>query len=172
MDAVKGSVAAAGGVTSSASAATLFAVNHNADNGLVTLRYLLKDADFQVAEEPFEAEGTKFNRGSFLISKVDAANLNKITTELGLKAYGLSTVPGVKTHPARAARVALMHTWQSTQTEGWWRYAFDNVRLPFAYISTQDVAREPNLRSKYRRDHLRARRRHWPAGHRRAADVP
>ncbi len=148
-DAVKGSVVAPGGVSSSASAATLFAVNHNADNGLVTLRYVLKDADVQVAEEPFEAEGTKFNRGSFLISKVDAANLNKITTELGLKAYGLSTVPGVKTHPARAARVALMHTWQSTQTEGWWRYAFDTVRLPFAYISTQDVAREPNLRSKY-----------------------
>ena len=148
MDPVKGSVVAPGGVTPSGGA-TLFAVNHNADNALVTLRYLLKDADFQVAEEPFEAQGTKFNRGSFLISKVDAANLNKVATELGLKVQGLTAAPSVKTHPARAARVALMHTWQSTQTEGWWRYAFDNLRLPYAYISTQDVARDSNLRSKY-----------------------
>jgi hypothetical protein len=149
MEAVKGTVVAAGGVTPAGSGATMFAVNHNADNALVTLRYQLKDADFQVAEEPFEANGTKFNRGSFIISRVDAGNLNKAATELGLKAHALPAAPSVKTHPARAARVALMHTWQSTQTEGWWRYAFDTLRVPFVYISTQDVARDANLRSKY-----------------------
>ena len=52
-------------------------------------------------------------------------------------------------HPARAARVALMHTWQSTQTEGWWRQAFDIHGVPYDYISVQDVARTPNLREKY-----------------------
>jgi uncharacterized membrane protein YgcG len=153
MEAVKGPVAATGGVMPASAVngggATVFAVNHNADNALVTLRYQLKDADIQVAEEPFEAQGTKFNRGSFLIGKVSAADLNKVTTEIGLKAYALSAAPSVKTHPARAARVALMHTWQGTQTEGWWRYAFDTLRMPFSYISTQDVAREPNLRAKY-----------------------
>ena len=55
----------------------------------------------------------------------------------------------MKTHPARAARVALMHTWQSTQTEGWWRQALDFNGIPYDYISTQDVANEPNLRAKY-----------------------
>ena len=33
----------------------------------------------------------------------------------------------VKTHPARAARVALMHTWINTQDEGWWRLALDQA---------------------------------------------
>jgi hypothetical protein len=41
-----------------------------------------------------------------------------------------------------------MHTWLFTQTEGWWRMAFDNLKVPYDYISTQ-TAREPNLRSKY-----------------------
>ena len=52
-------------------------------------------------------------------------------------------------HPARAARIALMHTWQSTQTEGWWRIALDAYKIPYDYISTQDVARTANLREKY-----------------------
>ncbi len=42
-----------------------------------------------------------------------------------------------------------MHTWQSTQTEGWWRIALDANKIPYDYISTQDVARTPNLREKY-----------------------
>ena len=55
----------------------------------------------------------------------------------------------MKTHPARAARVALMHTWISTQDEGWWRLALDQLGVPFTYISTQDVANDADLRSKY-----------------------
>jgi hypothetical protein len=42
-----------------------------------------------------------------------------------------------------------MHTWLNTQDEGWWRLAFDQVQLPYAYISTQDAARDENLKSKY-----------------------
>lgn len=46
-------------------------------------------------------------------------------------------------------RIALMHTWLSTQTEGWWRMALDKLHVPYTYISTQDVSRDPDLRSKY-----------------------
>ena len=42
-----------------------------------------------------------------------------------------------------------MHTWLGTQTEGWWRMALDKLGVPFAYISTQAVAREDNPRGKY-----------------------
>ena len=49
----------------------------------------------------------------------------------------------------RIPRIALMHTWLSTQTEGWWRMALDNLHVPYTYISTQDVSRDPDLRAKY-----------------------
>jgi hypothetical protein len=42
-----------------------------------------------------------------------------------------------------------MHTWISTQTEGWWRQAFDFLHIPYTYISTQDAAVDPNLNTKY-----------------------
>ncbi len=49
----------------------------------------------------------------------------------------------------RLPRIALMHTWLDTQTEGWWRMALDNLHVKYDYISTQDVAKIGNLRGKY-----------------------
>jgi uncharacterized membrane protein YgcG len=136
------------GATRAAEAA-VFAINHNADNSLVTLRYKMKDADIQLAEEPFESNGTKFNRGSFIIRGVAQADLDRVTTELGLKAYGLAAAPAVKTHAARAARVAILHQWSNTQTEGWWRQAFDIYGVPYDYIDPAAIRNTANLRDKY-----------------------
>jgi hypothetical protein len=146
MELVKGEIKAASGV---AGTGAVFAINHNADNALITLRYRLKDADIQIAEEPFEAAGTKFNRGSFVIRGVEQGALDRALNELGLKAYGLASAPAVKTHPARAARVALLHSWTNTQTEGWWRQALDTYGIPYDYIDPKTIRDTPNLRAKY-----------------------
>ncbi|MFY9619267.1 MAG: M14 family zinc carboxypeptidase [Pyrinomonadaceae bacterium] len=146
MDRVTGEVRAAGGVTGNGS---IYIVNANADNSLITLRYRLRRASFDAAEEPFEAAGKKFNRGSFIIRNASADEVNKATSELGLQAFAIATAPTVKTHPVKAARVAIMHTWLSTQDEGWWRLAFDQMGVPFDYISTQDVAKDNDLNRKY-----------------------
>ena len=143
---VTGEVKAPGGVTGSGST---FLINANADNGLITLRYKLKNADIQAAEEPFEADGQKFSRGSFVVRSVPQSDLDAAAKELGVKVIAVAAAPSVKMHAVRAARVAIMHTWQSTQTEGWWRYAFDVNQVPYEYISTQDVAKNNNLNAKY-----------------------
>lgn len=146
MSPVTGQIVPEGGVTGTGA---VFAVNHNADNALATLRYALAKADFQAVEEPFEAEGRKFARGSFLIRGVPRADLDRVTRELGIRAYALAAAPSVRTHPLRAARVAILHSWTTTQTEGWWRMAFDFERIPYDYISTQDVAANANLNARY-----------------------
>jgi hypothetical protein len=146
MERVTGEIRSPGGVTGTG---TLFAINHNGDNALATLRYRFAKADFQVAEEGFDAGGKRFGRGSFIVKGVAQADLDKTAKELGLSAVAIPTAPAVKTHPARAPRVAILHTWLGTQTEGWWRQAFDQLSIPFEYISTQDVAKTPNLNAKY-----------------------
>ncbi len=143
---VAGDVRPKGGVTDTGS---VFVVNHNADIALVSLRYTLKDASFEAAEEPFDVAGRKFNRGSFLIRNVDAADLRKAATDLGVQVVATASAPSVRTHPVRAPRVALLHTWLTTQTEGWWRQAFDDAHVPYTYISTQQVAKDDNLNAKY-----------------------
>jgi hypothetical protein len=146
MEAVNGPVKAVSGVTGQGS---VFAINNTADNSLITLRYQIKDADIQAAEEPFESNGTKFNRGTFVIKGIAQADLDKVTTELGLKAHALSAEPSVKMHPVRAARVAILHTWGSTQTEGWWRQAFDLYKVPYDYIDPATIKNTANLRDRW-----------------------
>jgi hypothetical protein len=146
MERVTGEVRAPGVVSGVGST---YIVNHNADNALVTLRYRIKDATVEAAEEPFDAAGHKFNRGSFIIRKVSADDLQRAAADLGLQVYAVADAPKVKTHAIKAARIALMHTWLNTQDEGWWRLALDQLHVPFAYISTQDVAKEVDLKSKY-----------------------
>ena len=126
-----------------------FLINHNADNALITLRYRFPEASFEAAEEPFETAGHKFNRGSFLVRGIAASDLDKAAAELGLRAYAAAAAPTVKTHPVRAARIAVMHTWLTTQSDGWWRLEFDRLDVPFDYISTQTVAQIADLRAKY-----------------------
>src|SRR6202011_4096746 len=89
------------------------------------------------------------NRGSFIIRGVARSDFDRAASETGLHAVALSGAPSVKTHPVRAARVAFVHTWLSTQTEGWWRVALDNLNIPYDYISTQTIARLDDLNAKY-----------------------
>ncbi len=145
MDRVTGTINSPGGVNGSGS---VYLINHNADNSLITLRFRLKNIEMEAAEEPFEAAGHKFNRGSFIIRK-GTDELKSVASELGVQVYAVSDTPSVKMHPVRAPRIAMMHTWLSTQDEGWYRVGLDQNQVPFTYISTQDVSKEPNLKSKY-----------------------
>jgi len=146
MTRVPGPVQAPGGVQG---AGDVFLINHNADSALITLRYRFPGASFEAAEEPFEAAGRRFNRGSFLVRNISSEELGKVGAELGVQVYAATSAPNVKTHPVRAARIAIMHTWYSTQAEGWWRVEFDRLKIPFDYISTQTASAVSDLRSKF-----------------------
>src|SRR5262249_46343835 len=120
---------------------TVFAINNHAEPALATLRYKLKDAKIEAAEEPFETSGAKFNRGTFLIRDAKRGDIENAAKEAGLQAIALSSAPNVKTHPVRAARIGYVHTWLATQMEGWWRLALDNMQIPYDYISTQSIGK-------------------------------
>jgi hypothetical protein len=61
----------------------------------------------------------------------------------------VAAAPAIKTHPLRAARIAIMHTWLNTQAEGWWRLEFDRLQIPYSYISTQAISKIADLRASY-----------------------
>ena len=128
---------------------TLFALENHAEPALATLRYRLKDATMDAAEEPFQVGDRKFGRGTFLIRGVSRSDLDAAAKPLNLHAVALGAAPSVKTHPVRAPRIAYIHTWISTQDEGWWRLALDILQIPYDYMSTQSVAKIPNLNARY-----------------------
>ena len=130
-------------------AGSLVAVANTGQVSLLSLVYKLKGANIQSVEKPFDAGEKHFPAGSLLISGLADDQLKSALHDLALDAAHLGVTPLVPAHSVTAPRVALMHTWLATQTEGWWRYAFDAEGVPYDYISTQTAAKEDNLRSKY-----------------------
>ncbi len=155
MTLVQGEVAAPGGVVRLAKgAAQAYIVNHNADNVLATFRYRRRDLKIQAAEKDFEAQGRKFRAGSFVIRPGDnPGDLEKALDEagksLGFVAVAAAAVPSVPTHEVGAPRVAVMHTWQNTQNEGWLRIALDECGIPYDYVSVHAARDNARLRDKW-----------------------
>ena len=128
---------------------SVMAVANTGQATLLGLVYKLKGADIKVTEKPFDADGKHFAAGSLLIAGAADDKVTAAVHDLSLDASRLAEAPSVATHVITAPRIAFMHTWLATQTEGWWRYAFDTTGVPFDYISSQTVAKENDLHAKY-----------------------
>jgi hypothetical protein len=124
-------------------------VAQRGDDAMMSLRYALGDATVEAAVEPFKAGKGDYPRGSWIVRGGDGAAIARAATELGVTVDAVAAAPAVKTRPVGKPRLALLHTWQSTQTEGWWRQRLDLLHIPYDYISTQDVAADGDLRSRY-----------------------
>jgi hypothetical protein len=127
----------------------VLAVANTGQVSLLPLVYRLKSATIQVAEQSFDADGKHFAAGSLLISNSPENDIAKVLHDLSLDASRLGAAPSVPVHAVTSPRIAFMHSWLGTQTEGWWRYAFDTAGVPFDYISTQTAAHHPDLRANY-----------------------
>ena len=155
MTLVMGDVVVPGGVTRLAKGAVqAYLINHNADNVLATFRFARKDLKMLAAEKDFEAAGRKFRAGSFILKPGDNPQdletvLDESGKRLGFAVFASASLPAVSTHDANAPRVAVMHTWQNTQTEGWLRIALDECGIPYDYVSVHVIRDNAKLRDTY-----------------------
>jgi hypothetical protein len=141
-------------VKGKSTAVKCYIIQANAEPNLAALRYRLKEAKIYAAEESFGTADKKFVAGSFLIplegNSTDLeARLQEATRELGIAAVTAAELPAVPRHELAAPRIALLHTWTSTQNEGWFRLALEETGVPYSYISDTVVRTTPNLREKF-----------------------
>src|SRR3989440_1041326 len=52
-------------------------------------------------------------------------------------------------HAVSVPSIDILPTWTNTQNDGWFGIEFDRLKIPYAYISDQDVRKTDNLRKKY-----------------------
>ena len=122
------------------------AVIHNGANSLATLRYRLKDLNYEFISQAYKAGDVDLPAGSLLLPS--NARVKAEIEKLGLQAVGLRETPGVAKHPGAAPRLAVYSTWGSTQDVGWVRYAFDHFELAYDLIY-QERVRKGKLRDAY-----------------------
>lgn len=126
----------------------VLALRNTADIDFIRLRYALPDSKFSVLDEELKLKSSSFPAGTILLPLNDAAQA-AVASLRSLKAEPLDSMPSVKMHDMPIPRIALLHTWLDTQDEGWYRIAFDELKVPYDYISTQDVSAMADLRGKY-----------------------
>jgi hypothetical protein len=155
MTLVPGPVASPGGlVRLGKGAAQAYLIAHNAENPLATFRFKHRDLKVHIAREDFELQGRKFRAGTFLLKPGEnppglEARLDEAGRAFGLAVYAAPSVPDVTVHESVVPRVAVMHTWQTTQNEGWLRIALDEYGIPYDYVSVHEARDNARLRDKY-----------------------
>ena len=123
---------------SSTGAGSALVVRHTGDWRSAMLPWKVGGARVLVADSAFTADGTSYPAGTFYIERNDAKVRDDVRA-LGLDAIATSAPKPARQHVVTLPRIALMHTWLETQNEGWVRYAFEKMGLPFTYISTQTL---------------------------------
>ena len=103
-------------------------------------------AQTAVAETTFTLGGESYPAGTWILRATPGAR--DAVRALGLRAVATDAAPSVRRHAVSPPRVALMHSWIETQNEGWVRYAFDVMGVPYTYISDQDL-RRPNALDRF-----------------------
>jgi hypothetical protein len=141
-----GAIKVGGGVSGEG---TTFLINHNTDNALATLRFRMSNVAMEAAEESFELDGIKYKAGTFVIRKADRAALDQAARELGIKVQATKSEIKVATHPLAAPRVALVHNWQNTQNDGWFRIPFEDLKIPYTYLADTKIRETANLRQSF-----------------------
>jgi len=125
--------------TSGAGRGKWLVLNNTTDDNFALFRYRLSGTQMEAAESEFEAGEDTFHAGSLIFERSDSAL--ETASELGLQVQAFRSKPDVAMHNADPARVGLIHTWTSRpQDAGWWRFAFDEVGIPYTYLSEQDLA--------------------------------
>lgn len=135
---VRGAVAGAGDV---------LLVPHLGDWRSAVLPWKTGRARVSVADTAFGAGGKSWERGTFIIEGADASARDAVTA-LGLGATAVAGAPDVRRHAVTVPRVALVHSWIETQNEGWVRYAFDRMGVPFTYLADQKLD-QPGLLDRF-----------------------
>jgi hypothetical protein len=141
-----GDIEVAGGIRGDG---TTFLIDHNTDNHLATLRFRLPEVTMEAAEEPFEADGVKFKAGTFVLRNAERGRLEQAAKELGLKVQATKSDPKVPTHALAVPRLALVHNWQNTQNDGWFRLAFESLKIPYTYVADTRLRETANLRQQF-----------------------
>ena len=119
-------------------------VPHLGDWRSAVLPWKVAAGRVSVADSAFSAAGVAFPAGTFIVADASERTRDALRT-LGLGATAVTQLPAVKRHALSLPRIALLHSWLETQNEGWVRYAFDRLGVPFRYISDQDLRRRGTL---------------------------
>jgi len=136
------------GEVTSSNGSTTYLIAPTTESGLIQFRLALRDVRMWASEDSFTVAQRTWGRGTTIIPAVAGLErrIRPAAESLGLSVVGVANAPPVARHELDLPRIALVHSWLNTQNEGWVRYAFDVLKIPYTYLSVQQLNRRDLLR--------------------------
>jgi hypothetical protein len=106
---------------------------------------MMLDRQYYNPTDPRSYDDTGWQLGPLFDLNVTRVKDNEILD----KEMSRANIPTTNFETQNLARIAVVHTWQSTQDEGWVRIAFDMIGVPYTYTSVHELRDNANLRAKY-----------------------
>jgi hypothetical protein len=133
-----------------AGAGPVFLLKESGQEGLLEARYALRRFHVAVAEHAFNAAGTDYPAGSWILAAQPglAGAVQDAARKLGLDFVSTQAVPEVPRHEVPVPRLGVWVPWADTDTAGWTRYTLDQRHIPYVYVRDEDI-RAGKLRDKY-----------------------
>ncbi len=115
-------------------------VRHSGDWRAAVLPWKVPGARVAVAETAFKVSEQEFPSGTFIVEQ-GTQDHREALAALGLTGVSTTQAIAVRRHPIALPRIAIMHSWLETQNEGWVRFAFDQMGIPYTYIADQSLSK-------------------------------
>lgn len=108
------------------------------------------DVKVHMLDAPYQQHGDALPAGSLIIETTEEtrADIERVLSSQFSEVTSFRKLPDVEMHAVDLPRVALLHSWVSTQDAGWARYSLDTAGVPFTLLEKDEV-RAGELRGKY-----------------------
>jgi hypothetical protein len=99
--------------------------------------------------------GTMIPAGSFIVRNTDAVAkaLPTLLNQYRLTCVEMDDIADISKSPVNHHRIGLYQSWRANMDEGWTRYVFDDLGIPYKTLHNADIAgtkeKKPDLRTDY-----------------------
>ena len=133
---------------------TNYVFNYKAQNYILPALYWLRsqntNATASVLDDKIIVAGAKDSMpaGSVVFKGINAEEAKSLSKKFGLDLQATKNISVAKEHAVNLPKVAIYHTWYDTQDEGWARYTFEQLGIPYTSINKDDL-KKGGLRKRF-----------------------
>jgi len=116
---------------------------------------LKNNAEIYRSKEKIKIKEFKLKPGSFLVKNTPQIQkaLPALIEKWHLPVHELDAITDIPKHPLKKKRIGLYQSWRSNMDEGWTRYVFDDLGVPYSTLHNKDFKgtkkKKVNLKEKY-----------------------
>jgi len=121
----------------------------------VAFALLKENAELWRTKAPARKKGTEIPAGSFVVKNSPAITnaLSALLEKHHLAVLDLDEITDIEKDPLKFHRVGLFQSWRGNMDEGWTRYVFDSLDIPYKTLHNEDIKgtkeKKPDLRADY-----------------------